>query len=626
MSEHTRISGAEITSRNALIKLEKQFRKYRKNEIIPYAKDTSFVEVAERVMPDRDGPWVHNLAFYMMRHVTTIGGRTLCLKTKEYLDSMSGTDPLDILSITAGMDGDSLSEQVLIRYYGEARPDISGLFAYLGEIRDTVRHNGSKLEIPEYAYREYTEADYERHAEQRAYQDAIYKDKDNEVPFLNRLEHYERKDMQEIDDSAELVYDLLTRDMQISTILRYQDFIEIFKSCMSYVSGVEKDTYYAVIRGTKKREEFDMVMESYIRKNFVETKFLPVEDMPALLKKLDRALFELYIVQDLIDDPDITDIKITAPDSIRVRVEGKAYLSNITFIDRADYIRFVNSIAVKNNVDLRVPAQTITDEHDPNFILRFAITAPYISSTGLPVIHIRKVARKKLMADDLIRAGMFDEKIRDYLIDRGRDRDSMGIVFAGPPGSGKTVCLNWFLEDGYEQSAEILVIQESDELFAYRRGVTFQHVVSNPQKGERPCSLEDLGQMALVAGANVFIIGEAKGGEICSAITLSNSGCRTAMTIHSTSSQQAIDKMADLSMRGYATSYEQAKRTITSFRTIVYLQDFKITEISEVCGTDDNGFPVYRYVYRRPKEETPVAAVAEAAKRVKGTRFRDKEG
>ena len=320
--------------------------------------------------------------------------------------------------------------------------------------------------------------------------------------------------------------------------------------------------------------------------------------MPALKKKLNRALFQLYIVQDLIDDPKITDIKITSPDAIRVRVNGKAYLSNVTFIDAEDYIRFINSIVVKNNIDMRVPTQTFTDEHDSNYILRFSLTSPYITASGLPTIHIRKVSRDKLMSDDLIRMGMFNETIRDYLMEKGRDKDSMGVVFAGPPGSGKTVMLNWFLEDAYEQSAEILVIQENDELFAYRKGVIFEHVVSNPQKGERPCTLEDLGQMALVAGANVFIIGEAKGGEICSAITLSNSGCRTAITIHSPSSQQTIEKMADLAMRGYANSYDQAMRMITSFKTIVYLQDFKVAEISEVIGWDDNLHrPLYKKVY-----------------------------
>lgn len=600
VEENSRIFGFDIADKKTLTSIEKKYRKFKENEIIPYAKYTPFGEIAERVLPDKEGAWKNKIAFFITKHITTVGGHTLCRKTKEYLEKISDEYPMDILSITAGMDNDRLCEQILVRYYKD-RPNLKNLFAFLGEDRQRiVEEKESQLTIPEYAHNLYTEEDYALHAKLREEQDKIYEESTEEVPFLNRIDKYIPRELKEIDEDVEFTYDLLTKDMQISTILKYEDFISIFQSCMGYVSGVEKDTYYAVIRGTKKREEFDLVMESYIQKNFIDTKMLPKEDLPALLKKLNRALFELYIVQDLIDDPDISDVKITAPDSIRVRVDGKAYLSNVTFINRADYIRFVNSIAVKNNVDLKVPSQTFTDEHDKNFILRFSITAPYISGTGLPLIHIRKVKRKKLMSEDLINKNMFDEKIRDYLIDRGHDKDSMGIVFAGPPGSGKTVCLNWFLEDGYEQSAEILVIQENDELFAYRRGVMFEHVVNNPQKGERPCSLEDLGQMALVAGANVFIIGEAKGGEICSAITLSNSGCRTAITIHSTSSQQTIDKMADLSMRGYATSYEQAKRMITSFKTIVYLQDFKIKEISEVVGTDNNGYPIYKYVYKNP--------------------------
>ena len=597
-----KLNGMTIKNLSGLKKAEARYRGYYDGEIIPYAKNTTFAELVETVIPDRAGPWANPLCYFITRHMTTIGGFVLSRKIKEYLETRKQECDMDILSVTTGMDHDRLCAQTLIRVYGDPKKlEMGNLFAFLGEKKNKIRKiKSSRLMIPDEAYNDYSEEDYAEHAKERAGQDEIYRKSTDEKPFLNSIDRYVCKELTELDESVELEYDLLTKDMQISTILEYDKFTEIFQDCMRYTASVEKDTYYAVIRGTRKRSEFDMVMDGYIRKNFIDTKRLPPEDMPALLKKLDRALFQLYIVQDLIDDPDITDIKITAPDSIRVRVGGKAYLSNITFIDKADYIRFINSLAVKNNVNLKVPTQTFTDEHDRNFILRFTTTAPYISGNGLPIIHIRKVRRKKLMADDLIRMGMFDEKVRDYLIDRGHDRDSMGVVFAGPPGSGKTVCLNWFLEDAYEQSAEILVIQENDELFAYRRGVMFEHVVSNPQKGERPCSLEDLGQMALVAGANVFIIGEAKGGEICSAITLSNSGCRTAITIHSTSSQQTIDKMADLSMRGYAASYDQAKRMITSFRTIVYLQDFKIKEISEVTGTDENGFPVYKYVFKNP--------------------------
>ena len=97
---------------------------------------------------------------------------------------------------------------------------------------------------------------------------------------------------------------------------------------MRYITSVERDFYYDVIREKASKEEFINVIEAYIEKHYIDTKGMKIEDMPSLMEKINRALFELYIVQDLIDDPEITDVKITAPDSIRVRVKGRAYLSN----------------------------------------------------------------------------------------------------------------------------------------------------------------------------------------------------------------------------------------------------------------------------------------------------------
>ena len=58
--------------------------------------------------------------------------------------------------------------------------------------------------------------------------------------------------------------------------------------------------------------------------------------------------------------------------------------------------------------------------------------------------------------------------------------------------------------------------------------------------------------------------------------------------------------MADLAMRGYAKSKEEAYRMLKSFQTIVYLQDFKVQEISEITGYDEDGKQmIYKPIYRR---------------------------
>lgn len=594
-----RIKVVRIKSDAGLRIAEQKYRKYKDDEIIPFARNTSFTELAGNVIEDRDGPWAHPLFLIKSLHVTTIGIDALCRKTKEFLDSRQKENPMDILSISAGLAGEQLAVICLIRPYKD-KPKFGDLYDFIGEqpLKQQMEKVKSKLVVPKEKYRAITPAEYREHARELAAQDEVLLHSTDEHPFLNEITQYVPRRLTEIDARQELIYDLRTKDMQIRTKASYNDFIAIFSKCMSYITSTEKDSYYNVLRGQMEKKAFYEIIEDYIARTFIRTNRLPLEDEAALMQKIDRALFDLYIVQDLIDDPAITDVKITDPYSIRVRVGGRAYLSNVTFIDDADYFRYINGIAVMNNVSLKVPVQTFTDDMDENYILRFMIIAPYISSTGYPVIHIRKVPRRKMMADDLIRAGMMDEKIRDYLIDCGKY--STGVVFAGPPGSGKTTLLNWFLEDAYESSAEILVIQENDELFAYRKGVIFEHVVLNPQRGEQEVTLEQLGQMALVAGVNVFVIGEVKGKEMASAITLSNSGCRTAVTIHSRSARETIDKMIDLARKGEEMSYEQAKRSLKTFETIVYLQDFKVQEITQITGYNEETHDYnYRTIYRR---------------------------
>lgn len=599
----------QAIDRQRLEKLEEDWRDLNGTEVLPFAQNqTSFTEIAENIIPDKDGPWKHPLVMIISTHYSNDGVNTLCNKAHSFLMKQSKDNPLDILSITAGMKKNDLLLRILIRPYKNI-PDMSLFFDEIGEniikSKKTQSKTSGKLIIPDDVKNHvYSKKQIEEHEKKYKNQiESAYNKATAELPFLNQIDTYIPKELPNPEDTNELIYDLQTKDMQITTMSSYEKFNQTFKEVMTYVNGIEYYEYMSImaVSGYERydlEQQFMDKVKVYVMERYVDKGFFPVEDIPKLMEKLYRSLFQMYVIQDLIDDPLVTDIKITAPNSIRARVRGKAYISNITFIDGADYLRFIKGVSVRNGISLNVPAQTFTDEKDENYILRFSVTAAYVNSVPWPYLHIRKIARKKMMAQELIDAGMMDEKLRDYLLDCGKN--SRGVVFAGPPGSGKTVILNWFLEEAYEQSAEILVIQENDELFTNRKGVMFQHVVNYPKEGEVACSLEDLGKLALVAGANVFVIGEAKGGEICSAITLSNSGCRTALTIHSPSSVETVDKMADLAMRGIAQSYEQAKRSLKSFQTIVYLQDFKIQEISEIIGYNEQKKDMeYKYIYKR---------------------------
>lgn len=594
----------KITNADDLKRIERTHRINIDNDHMPWAKGASFREIAEVIIPDKKGHWATPLFFTESYHRAKIGMQNLCYTANEYLNEFNNLFPIDILSISTHMEEGKIVLNCLVRPYS-GNFTFNGFFDYVGdeieeEVITEIEYATGKLVIPdEIKNFSYTEEQIKTHDSEYEEQEKIFRECDLEHPFLNSIDNYVPKELWKPSDDIDLIYDLMTSDRKINTIATYEQFTKVFREVMTYVNGVEYYHYVNVLTGEEPESTFMAFLKQYVENFYVSNGKFEREDVPQLMDKLHRSLFKLYVVQDLIDDPNVTDIKITAPDSIRARVKGKAYMSNIHFIDRADYLRFVNMLALRNGISQNVPSQTFTDTHDDNYILRFSLYAQYVNSVEWPYVHIRKVDRKKLLSPELLEAGMFDEKIRNYLLDCGKN--SSGVVFAGPPGSGKTVCMNWFLEEAYEQSAEILVIQENDELFCYRKGVMFQHVVNYGNENQSAVNLEQLGQLALVAGANVFIIGEAKGAEICSAITLSNSGCRTAITIHSRSSTDTIDKMADLAMRGYAADIVQAKRMLKAFQTVVYIENFKIREISEIIGFDEEKQDmIYRYIYRDP--------------------------
>ena len=613
MNKEKKIFIALATSNAELQSIEDDFKKSNGVEIIPFAVNISYIELCNTVKRDREGNWKNPVYFFSSRHKAQIGVKNLSNKIYKFIKASTDKSNIDVLSITAYLEDDYVTVNCLVRCYNGVKLNFKGLYKYLGESSGGEYYTEDrlvkgKLLVPDVIKNfSYSQEDIQKHDENLEVQKGAYDNASLEKPFLNSISKYEPRKMYTPQDVMSLVYDLKTFDKQTSTMCSYELFNKTFRKAMRYANTLEYESYLKVIQGTMDEQLFMEMMQNYIMKECVENKRynFPLEDMKAMLDKLHRALFQLYIVQDIIDDPNVTDVNITAPDVVRVRVKGNTYTSNVTFLDLEDYIRFVNMVVIRNRINTNIPSQTFTDSRDDDYILRFSITVSYVNSVNWPYLHIRKIPRKKMLDKDLIAAGMFDEKIRDYLIDCARDKTNGGVVFCGPPGSGKTVILNWFLECGYEDSASILVIQENDELFAQdRKGIMFEHVVNNPIGGQQACSLEKLGQLALVAGANVFVIGEAKGPEICSALTLANSGCRTALTLHTNSSTEATDKMADLAMRGYATNYEQAKRSVKSFRTIVYLQDFKVQEISEIDHYDEEMKDfIYKPIYRRSYDE-----------------------
>lgn len=251
-----------------------------------------------------------------------------------------------------------------------------------------------------------------------------------ELPMLNRGIPYVPDAGRTVEDDVPLIYDAVSTLHRRTHVLP-DEFEYIYRDTMRFFTEQERHFFKSLQSGDRKPEEFYKQCAEYLRRN--HKSMMNKNDFDVMMERIDLAIFGYDIIQPLIDNKDTTDIKICSPYDIRVRVKGKAYKSNATFIDDRDLYRFIDGLAIRNRVNILAhPVLTFTDKHDENYILRFTVSSPMVNSVDYPYLHIRKVPKTKPFFDDLIKAGMMNEDVKLYLIDRAKA--SRGIVFAGPPG------------------------------------------------------------------------------------------------------------------------------------------------------------------------------------------------
>ena len=355
---------------------------------------------------------------------------------------------------------------------------------------------------------------------------------------------------------------------------------KLFDEIVDYFTRVEKKTIHMVNRELVDKSVLNQMVVKYLA-----DKQLKEEQIEEMVKMFDAYVFGYHILEPLVNDDMISDIKIIRYDIVRIKKNGKRMTSDIRFKDNGELNRFVEYVAIRNKVNISDinAVQTFTDKHsNPKFILRFNICTPYVNSVPNSYLHIRKVSKVKRGMDYLISAGMMDAATASYLMEQART--ARGILFTGKGASGKTTLMNELLEyiPAYRSG---LAIQENEELFSDTHpDMMFQHIVMNRGEGKIQYSLQDLARNGLLLDLDYFIIGEIKGGEALYFLNAAYTGHQCWASVHGVSSTEAIDKLADYVK--YESDYSKTDviRMLKTLEVIVFMEDFKVKEISEIVG------------------------------------------
>lgn len=340
-------------------------------------------------------------------------------------------------------------------------------------------------------------------------------------------------------------------------------------------------------------EKFVTEIDAYIRRVYR----ISEEKIKRFNAYILNYVFGFHVLTGLIDEDEISDIKVLAWDNVRIKRLGERMGTGITFWSPEDFRGAVEMIAVKNGINLGSAnaIQSFTDKKSSEKArLRFNISTETVNDSGEPALHIRKIPTTKSTIADLIRKGMMTEKVAEYLI--GKHGDGYMLI-CGNNGGGKTSLVNALL-DKIPQNESVLVVQENEELFSdIHKDMMFQHIDK-----KNHYTLKELVINAQMLDIDHIVIGEIKGVEALYFITASLTGCTGMATIHSVNAMMALDKMAEYCKWESDYSRDELFKLLSCVKTIVYINKFKVMEIVINHGwNDQSGCNRLEVVYDRKK-------------------------
>ena len=368
---------------------------------------------------------------------------------------------------------------------------------------------------------------------------------------------------------------------------------ELIDDVIDYFTQADPIKLNLLERGKIRKEDVVNDVKYYINSKLSSDP----EIQEQVFKGFESFVWKYDILDELITDKDISDIKVLSPDNIRIKRLGHREGANIKFRDEKHFLKFVEHVAVKNKVSIsdQNAAQNFVDKTSSNdAILRFNITTGFINSSGKPIVHIRKIPKVKYTTEELINYGFFTQETADYLAKRVVEGG--GILLCGQGGSGKTTAMNWLI-DRIPHDKSGLVIQENEELFSDHPDMMFQHTVQNRGEGKIEYNLGDLARNGLLTDIDYFIIGEIKGGEALYLLNAVYTGAKGMASVHGASAEEAMKKLVDYIKYNSDYTQSEALQMLVHLDTVVFMKDFKVAEIAEVKGYDEvKGNLIYKKI------------------------------
>ena len=339
----------------------------------------------------------------------------------------------------------------------------------------------------------------------------------------------------------------------------------------------------------KTDEEIQEMIDDMLMK---ESKVAPLGlvQREQLRRELFHAIRKLDILQDLVDDPHITEIMINGPEYIFIEKEGRLYRSELRFESQEQLHNVIQQIVADCNRVVN-EASPIVDARLRGGARVNVVLNP-VALNG-PIVTIRRFPDKPMMMEDLIAYGSLTSEVSEWL--RKLVQAKYNIMISGGTGSGKTTFLN-ALSYYIPVEERIITIEDSAELqiLGLPNLVRMEKRNANVE-GCSEIGIRDLIKTSLRMRPDRIIVGEVRGGEAFDMMQCLNTGHDGSMsTGHANSAADMLSRLENMIMMGMDIPLAAIRQQIASgVDLIVHLgrlrdRSRKVLEIAEVLGYEED--------------------------------------
>ena len=316
--------------------------------------------------------------------------------------------------------------------------------------------------------------------------------------------------------------------------------------------------------------------------------YLSIDERTHIAAELFAAVRRLDVLQDYIDDPDVTEIMVNGPDDIFIEKNGRIEKSPKAFSSEERLLDVIRRIVgrVNRSVNEKSP---IVDARLPDGSRVNAVVAP--AAIGGPVLTIRRFPREPIGMGELISFGTLTPEAAEFLIKLVRAGYS--ILIGGGTSAGKTTFLN-VLAGCIPPDERLITIEDNAELQirGIKNLVRLEAKQANIEENAE-ITIRDLVKSSLRMRPDRIIVGEVRGGEAVDFLQAINTGHEGSLSsIHANSCADMVPRLETMVLMAFPLPIPAIRRQIASgVDILVHLSRMKggrrrVTEIAETDGMD----------------------------------------